>query len=363
MVLFLYGCHITFFPEECILNPNSQSQQGNGVVPSSPEILKTAAGAGLLAFPVTHFKADLTFDEEPFRRHVDYLVDNGASALFAAGGTGEFFSLSPDEYEGVVRAAVESVNGRVPVIAGVGGGVALATEFARRAEKAGAGGILLLPPYLIQAEQEGVYRHVSAICRAVGIGAILYHRDNCLYDVQTVQRLVEACPNIVGFKDGHGSVEQMTAICASLGDRLVYIGGMPTAEVYAQANHAIGVTTYSSAIFNFSPAYAQLFYAAVRAGDHAFANEALRRFFLPYLAIRNRRRGYAVSIVKAGLRVVGRPAGPVRPPLVDLTPEEEASLARLIALAEETAATFRHAHGARPAKSDNKVDARAGATA
>jgi 5-dehydro-4-deoxyglucarate dehydratase len=314
-------------------------------MPCSPEVLKSAVGAGLLAFPVTHFTADGDFDQEPFRRHVAYLIDNGAPALFAAGGTGEFFSLSLDEYESVVRAAVESAEGRAPVVAGVGGGAALASEFARRAERAGAAGILLLPPYLVQAEQEGVYRHVVAVCRTVGVGVILYHRDNCLYEAQTVQRLAETCANIVGFKDGHGGIEQLTAIQASLGDRLVYIGGMPTAEVYARANHAIGVTTYSSAIFNFLPAYAQLFFAAVRSDDRPFAEEALRRFFLPYLAIRNRRRGYAVSIVKAGLRVVGRPAGPVRAPLLDLTSEEEASLAELVRYAQDAAEANRDNDG------------------
>jgi 5-dehydro-4-deoxyglucarate dehydratase len=301
----------------------------------SPEKLQAAVGAGLLAFPVTHFTAEGAFDPEPYQDHVAYLIDNGAAALFAAGGTGEFFSLSLDEYEAVVRAAVESAAGRVPVVAGVGGGSALAIDFARRAERAGADGVLLLPPYLVQSEQEGVYRHVAAICQSISLAVILYHRDNCLYEAQTIERLVAACPNIVGFKDGHGSVEQVVAIHGRLGDRLVYVGGMPTAEIFAQANHAIGMTTYSSAIFNFMPAYAQRFFVAVRQGDRDFQDAALKHFFLPYVAIRNRRRGYAVSIVKAGMRAVGRPAGPVRAPLLDLSADEEKSLAALIRDAEE----------------------------
>jgi 5-dehydro-4-deoxyglucarate dehydratase len=81
------------------------------------------------------------------------------------------------------------------------------------------------------------------------------------------------------------------------------------------------------------PEYAQRFYAAIHSGDRAFTSEAVRSFFIPYLAIRNQRRGYAVSIVKAGLRVVGRPAGPVRAPLLDLTADQEALLARLAARA------------------------------
>jgi 5-dehydro-4-deoxyglucarate dehydratase len=314
-------------------------------MPCSLEKLKHAVGGGLLSFPTTHFTAEGAFDEEPFRAHIDYLIENKPTALFVAGGTGEFFSLSLNEYEHIVRAAVETVGGRAPVVAGVGGGIGLAAEFARRAEKAGADGALLLPPYLIQAEQEGIYGYAAAIARTVGLGIILYHRDNSLYEARTLQRLAETCPNIIGFKDGHGSIEQLTAIRAALGDRLVYIGGMPTAEVFARANYAIGVTTYSSAIFNFLPEYAQRYFSAVGAGDWRFTDEALRNFFLPYLAIRNRRRGYAVSIVKAGLRLVGRPAGPVRAPLVDLTPDEEASLATLIDEARQAVAPIRDGGG------------------
>ena len=302
----------------------------------SPELLKSAIGSGLLSFPVTHFADDGAFAPGPYRDHIDYLVCHRPAALFAAGGTGEFFSLDLAEYERVIGAAVESARGRLPVVAGVGYGTALAIEFAKRAEKAGADGILLLPQYLIQAVQEGLYRHIAAICSAVGIGAIVYHRDNCLFELDTMRRLADACPNLIGFKDGHGSVEQLTCLRDALGDRLVYVGGMPTAEVFAAANQAIGVSTYSSAIFNFIPEYAQRFFAAIQSGDREFAGEAMRSFFIPYLALRNQRRGYAVSIVKAGLRVVGRPAGPVRAPLLDLTADQDTALAGLVARAAQT---------------------------
>jgi 5-dehydro-4-deoxyglucarate dehydratase len=304
----------------------------------SPERLKSDIGSGLLSFPVTHFTDDFAFAPDPYREHIDYLVGHHPAALFAAGGTGEFFSLHLSEYESVIAAAVEAARGRLPVVAGVGYGTALAIEFARRAEKAGADGILLLPPYLIQAEQEGLYRHVAAVCRAVGLGAIVYHRDNCLLELDTMRRLADACPNLIGFKDGHGNVELLTCLREALGDRLVYVGGMPTAEIFAAANRAIGVSTYSSAIFNFIPEYAQRFYRAIRSGDRAVTSEAAQSFFIPYLALRNQRRGYAVSIIKAGLRVVGRPAGPVRAPLLDLTPDQEGVLAGLVAHATSAAA-------------------------
>lgn len=299
----------------------------------SPERLKAAIASGLLSFPVTHFADDGAFAPGPYQEHIDYLISHRPAALFAAGGTGEFFSLQLDEYEKVIAAAVESAGGRLPVLAGVGYGAGLAIEFARRAENAGADGVLLLPPYLIQAEQEGLYRHIAAICRAVGVGVVVYHRDNCLFELDTLRRLADQCPNLIGFKDGHGNVELLTCLRESLGDRLVYIGGMPTAEVFAAANLAIGVSTYSSAIFNFVPEYAQRFFAALHSGDNAFTREAMRSFFIPYLALRNQRRGYAVSIVKAGLRVVGRPAGPVRAPLLDLTSDQDAALAGLVARA------------------------------
>lgn len=295
-----------------------------------PERLKEAVSAGLLSFPVTHFTAEGAFDPVNYRRHVADLLDHRPAALFAAGGTGEFFSLGLDEYEEIIAAAVEIAGGRTPVIAGVGYGTALASDFARRAERAGADGILLLPHYLIQAESGGLQRHVAALCRAVGIGVIVYHRDNCLFDVDALRLLCDAHANLIGFKDGHGNVEQLTCIRAIIGDRLAYIGGMPTAEVYASANQGIGIGTYSSAIFNFMPEFALRFHAAIQARDRAFVDDALRRFFAPYLAIRNRRRGYAVSIVKAGLRVIGRQAGPVRAPLIDLTAEEDKLLAALI---------------------------------
>lgn len=295
-----------------------------------PAKLKTALGSGLLAFPVTHFTAEGAFDEASYRANIQVNVKDGPAGLFAPGGTGEFFSLTLDEFRRVVAAAVAEAAGRLPIVAGTGYGTAMAIEFARAAEAAGADGLLVLPPYLMNVEQEGLRRHIEAICRSVGIGVIVYNRDNSLFAVETLERLVESCPNLIGFKDGHGDVEQLVRIRQRIGDRFVYIGGMPTAEVFAVPYFAAGFTTYSSAVFNFIPRLAQKFYAAVRCGDAATTDAMLRGFFLPYTALRNRRRGYAVSIVKAGMRLVGRSAGPVRSPLTDLTDDEMAELQRLL---------------------------------
>jgi len=173
--------------------------------------------------------------------------------------------------------------------------------------------------------------HVEAVCAATKLGVIMYNRDNAVLDDITLEKLCQRCPNLVGFKDGVGDIERMTRIYARLGARLVYIGGLPTAETFALPYLELGVTTYSSAIFNFLPRFALDFYAAVRRRDHAAVFAGLRDFVLPYIQIRNRHKGYAVSIVKAGMKAIGRPAGPVRPPLTDLTEAEMQELTRLIA--------------------------------
>ncbi|UEM24611.1 5-dehydro-4-deoxyglucarate dehydratase (plasmid) [Skermanella mucosa] len=298
----------------------------------SPAEIKSRLSSGLLSFPVTHFDADLRLNLDSYGRHVEWLSGFGAAALFAAGGTGEFFSLSPQEIADVTRTA-KAASGEVPIIAGCGYGMALATDIARRAEEAGADGLLLLPHYLIGAPQEGIHRHVKAVCRSTGLGVILYNRDNSVVKADTLARLADECPNLIGFKDGTGQIDTVRAITAKLGDRLCYIGGMPTHELYAEAFNAVGVTTYSSAVFNFVPDLAQRFYRAMRGNDAATMEGILKDFFFPFAAIRDRQAGYPVSIIKAGVEIIGRTPGPVRPPLTDLTPEEKDMLRSLVACA------------------------------
>jgi 5-dehydro-4-deoxyglucarate dehydratase len=295
-----------------------------------PAQLKATLASGLLSFPVTDFDAALDFRPQAYASRLEWLMPYGASALFAAGGTGELFSLLAEEHAAVVRTAVETCRGRVPILAGVGGPTRTAIALARESERLGAAGLLLLPHYLTEAPQEGLAAHVEAVCRAVRIGVVVYNRGVCRLSADTLARLAERCANLVGFKDGIGEIELMVAIRRRLGERLAYLGGLPTAEVYAAAYKAIGVPVYSSAVFNFVPRTAMQFYDALAKDDQATTGRLLDSFFLPYLAIRNRRPGYAVSIVKAGARLVGRDAGPVRPPLTDLLPAELEELDALV---------------------------------
>ncbi|MDE2349161.1 MAG: 5-dehydro-4-deoxyglucarate dehydratase [Gammaproteobacteria bacterium] len=297
---------------------------------TSPAEMASALGKGLLSFPVTTFHADGSFDPEGYRENIAWACSHGPAGLFVGGGTGEFFSLTPAEVAGVVKIAVAEVGRRLPLIAPCGYGTEMAKELARNAEDAGADGLLLMPPYLTEFEREGIAAHVEAVCRATRLGVIFYSRASATIDEVTLARLCDRCPNLVGFKDGVGDIEMMTRIYARLGGRLTYLGGLPTAETFALPYLELGVNTYSSAIYNFLPKFALDFHAAVRRRDHTAVYAALREFVLPYIAIRHRRKGYAVSIVKAGMRLVGRDCGPVRPPLTDLTPHEMDELAVLV---------------------------------
>jgi len=296
----------------------------------SPADLRTALGAGLLSFPVTHTTADFAFDEPAYRAHLQWLSQYDVAGLFAAGGTGEFFSLTLPEVSQVLRATVAEVPDSVPVMGAAGYGTATAVQMAQQAEADGADGILLLPPYLTEVPADGLYEHVARVCAATSLGVVVYHRANARFTAEVVGRLVERFPNFIGFKDGVCDIDLMATLYAHHRDRLVFIGGLPTAETYALPYLELGATTYSSAIFNFAPQWALDFYASVRAQDRDAVYDRLREFVVPYIGIRDRQPGYGVSIVKAGLTAAGRTAGPVRPPLTDLSPAELAELTDLV---------------------------------
>jgi 5-dehydro-4-deoxyglucarate dehydratase len=296
----------------------------------TPQELKLTLSSGLLSFPVTDFDAQGNFRGSSYVERLNWLAPYGATALFVAGGTGEFFSLTPTDYSAVVKTAVETCRGKVPILAGAGGPTRMAIAYAQEAERLGAQGVLLLPHYLTEASQDGLVAHVEEVCKSVKFGVVVYNRNVCKLTPESLLKLADRCPNLIGFKDGIGDIELMVSIRRRLGDRFSYLGGLPTAEVFASAYKAIGVPVYSSAVFNFLPKMAIDFYEAVKNDDIATTERLIDDFFLPYLAIRNKKAGYAVSIVKAGATIVGHDGGPVRAPLTDLTGEECEQLKALI---------------------------------
>jgi len=297
----------------------------------TPQELKAAVPRGMLSFPLTDFDQNDEFDPAACMRRLEWLSAYPSSALFMAGGAGEFFSLTPAEFSAVIATAVKVCGGKVPIIAGTGYGTRTAIEYAREAERLGADGLLLMPPYLVEASQEGLRAHITAICRATKLGVIVYNRANCRLAATTTARLAEDCPNLIGFKDGVGDLELIAATRAAVGDRLIFINGMPTAETYARAFKAAGIASYSSAVFNFIPRTALKFLDAINRDDAATTDALMRDFFVPYVRLRAKQPGYAVSIVKAGAEIVGRTAGRVRPPLSNLNLAEFNELKDLIA--------------------------------
>src|SRR3979411_2658561 len=184
----------------------------------TPEQMATALGKGLLSFPVTNFGKDGRLDADGYRDNIDWAISHGPAGLFAAGGTGEFFSLTPEEVDTVVRTAVAEVKSALPLLAPCGYGTAIAKDLASTAERAGADGWFLLPPYLTEFERGGLAQHVEAVCNSTRLGVIFYSRANATIDESTLEQLCERCPNLVGFKDGVGDIELMTRIYCRIGN-------------------------------------------------------------------------------------------------------------------------------------------------
>lgn len=296
----------------------------------APNDLREIIRTGLLSFPVTPFDANDRFAAKPFAAHLEWLSSYPVAGLIVAGGTGELFSLTPNEVVDVVKTA-RSVAGDAPVIAGCGYGTRMACDMAQEIEKAGGDGILLLPHYLTEAPADGIAARVRAVCKSTNMGVIVYNRGQARVSVEQLAQLADECPNLIGFKDGTGDIDTVRRVTIGMGDRLSYIGGMPTHELFAQAYKGAGMPTYSSAVFNFVPETALKFHAAFTAGDDATCEQMLRDFYYPFAKIRDRKSGYAVSAIKAGVRLRGFDAGPVRAPLTDLTEEEVDMMRNLIA--------------------------------
>lgn len=289
-----------------------------------------AADDGILFFPVTPFDVTGEFAPDAFREHVADGLRFDPGAIFAACGTGEYFSLDPDEYRTVVRVAVDEAAGRVPVAAGAGGATRRAIRDARVAVDEGASTILAMPPYLVAGGQRGLVQHFTDLADAVEADVIVYHRDNAVLTPESARELAQH-PRIVGLKDGHGDVGVLERIVAAVDDpTFVFFNGMPTAELYGRAFRGIGVHAYSSAVFCFAPEIATAFHRALGDEDADTVERLLRSFFVPLVEIRDRRPGYAVALVKAGVGLRGISAGSVRPPLTDADPRDVADLSELL---------------------------------
>jgi 5-dehydro-4-deoxyglucarate dehydratase len=284
--------------------------------------------SGVIAFPVTPFKVDLSVDLPGLHENLTKLIEHPIAGLVVAGGTGELYSLTPAEYVRVVELTTHAVEDRVPVIAGIGFGQRLAVEMAQTAEKAGADGILVFPPYYPQAEDEGLFEYYRAIGEATRLGMLIYSRDWASFSPSMGERL-SAIPSLIGWKDGEGDIRRLQMIMNHVGDRLHWIGG--AGDDMVAAYFSIGVSTFTSSIATVAPRLSLKLYELAESGDAEALNELLNRCIVPLYALRERRKGYEVSAMKAMMDMIGLNGGPVRPPLVNIKPEEEDELRTILA--------------------------------
>lgn len=299
---------------------------------TSPNDLKIRLN-GAIAFPITPYAPDGSVDLAAVRANASWLPDGGVCAVVAPSGTGELFGLSPDECTAVTQATVEAVNGRVPVIASVGFGPRVAADMARRAEEIGADGILVLPPYYGQPDPEGLIEYYKAVGAASSLGIMPYARDAAAFTPELVVKLARDVPTTVAFKDGRGDVRLFQRIREHVNervgdDRLTWLAGV--GDDLVAPYFAVGATGFTSSVACFWPELSRELFDAAQAGDY----ERLRRLHAgkirPIYDLRQRRRGFEVSMMKAAMEILGHPAGPVRAPLGTLDERDRADLAAVL---------------------------------
>ncbi len=285
---------------------------------------------GVLGFPVTPFRQDLSLDLDALARNVDEMARHPFCAMVAAGGTGELYSLTPAEVEDVVRVTVEAAAGRMPVVAGTGFNGPIGADMARRAEKAGAEIILVLPPYYSNAPFEGLIDYYKEIGAATKLPLMVYSRDWAVFTPAMVSRLADRVPTLTFWKDGQGDARKYQRIMQSLGDRLAWLGGL--GDDCVPAYFAIGVQAYTSSISNIAPRLSVELAEVALARDYERLDALMKKYVHPLYALRERVKGYEVTAMKAAMEMLGMPAGPVRPPLCPCSEKDLADLKQLMEL-------------------------------
>jgi 5-dehydro-4-deoxyglucarate dehydratase len=304
---------------------------------------------GVLAFPITPYGPDGGVDCDAVAANAGWLAGSGVHALVAPSGTGELYSLTPEECSAVVEATVEATDGRIPVIAGVGFGPQQGALLARRAERAGADGILILPPYYAHPDPEGLVEYYRDIAAATSLGVAIYARDGVALTPALLERMAREIPNLVALKDGRGDVRLFQRlrehVSERLGaDRMVWIAG--AGDDMVGPYFAAGAEGYTSSLACYWPEASLELLRLAMSGDYAELARFHERAVRPFYELRQRRRGFEVAVMKGAMEILGHPAGPVRPPLGELSADDRAELRGIIErLNVPTAAARRGANG------------------
>jgi 4-hydroxy-tetrahydrodipicolinate synthase len=284
---------------------------------------------GVYVVMVTPFTEDGEVDHAGIRTNVDWWIEQGVHGLIPLGSTGEFASLSPAQKSRVLQTTVETARGRVPIVAGAASETTEgAIANAREAERAGAAGVLVLPPWYYTPTQEELVVHFRKVSQAIGIPVMLYNNpSSSKVDIlpETVARLAEV-PGIRYIKESSGDIKRITAIRMLTEDRLTVFCGW---EDMAYESFLLGAQGWVCVIGNVAPRQAvELFERAVDRGDHAGA-WALYRRMLPLLRLLEY-AGRTQKIVKHALDGMGLCGGFSSSPKLPLEPEWKEQVERAL---------------------------------
>ncbi len=225
---------------------------------------------GSLTALITPFR-DGMIDEIAFRRIIEWQLQSGVHGLVACGTTGESATLSAQERETIIEMCVQTVAGRVPVVAGAGSSsTAVAIEQVRHAKRIGADAALVVTPYYNRPDQEGLFAHYAAINDAVQLPIILYNvpkRTGIDLSVETTARL-SPLPNIVGLKDATGDLARVALLRAACGADFVLLSGDDPSQLGFLAQGGQGCISVTA---NVAPRTCAQLQSAALAGDFAAA--------------------------------------------------------------------------------------------
>lgn len=293
---------------------------------------------GLLFFPMTPFNSDQSINLNALKQHLILGLESNPGGLFVGCGAGEFHSLSENEIYEITDLALSVDRGDIPLYIGVGGPIQSAKNIARYAEAHGVDGLLVFPPYMVTASEEGLIRYFQELTAGTQIPIIAYNRPGSVLTIKMIEKLLEI-KNLVGIKDGLGNMSAVSdmarfiAAWEKLNPRertISFMNGNPTAEITALSFREIGITTYSSAVLSFAPEISKLFYDSLIDQRDDITNALLKEFYLPLALIRDEIEGGAVSLMKAGARIRGFNYGSVRAPLMDFSGDQTIRLTSLI---------------------------------
>lgn len=284
---------------------------------------------GVIGFPVTPFDGEDALDEVALRSNVDFLLATDLTALTFCGSNGELQAVTLEEYERIARVAGETVAGNKGLIFGVGQSLPSACAQARIARRAGAEAVILMAPWMNDANEPGLAEYYRRVAGAAEIPCFLYQTKwSGVVPLSLFERLADV-ENIAMVKDENGNLSHYLNVRKTFGDRFYWVNGM--AEPFVPSYSNLGVKTFTSGLACFMPRVTLRIRDLAAAGDFAGVNRLLDEIVTPLYEIRNRRPGYKCSMIKTAMNLCGLRGGFVRPPLIELEEGDRADLDLLLA--------------------------------